>query len=202
MDWEIGRLLQTLKDEGIDKDTLVVFVSDNGGSAAFGGSNLPLRGGKADTYEGGIRVPAIMNWPGVLAGGDVSHQRMQVADLYATLESAAGLPNRAPRESFDAWRAIVARKSVPREPLFFMSAPSARGAFETRSRSLLAGDWKLVVVDAEAVGGGTTTELYRITTDPSEQNDLAQEFPHHVLRLRRLVDAREGMLRTEQLGVE
>jgi len=193
MDREIGRLLQTLEEEGIAGETLVVFLSDNGGASLFGGSNQPLRGEKGETYEGGIRVPAIMSWPGVLAAGEIRDQRVRVEDLYATLESAARLRRKAPRDGFDAWGAIVSGKSVPRGPMYFVNTTVERAQAEVRSRALIVKGWKLVSVDSRGIGGGVTTELFEIDDDPAESNDVAADNPHVVRLLERLLDLEDRM---------
>jgi arylsulfatase A-like enzyme len=93
MDDGVGRLLRTLGDLGLDRDTLVIFVSDNGAMTdKFPGNNGPLRGAKGTTYEGGIRVPAVVRWPGVIPAGKVSDADAAHFDLFATVLDAAGVP--------------------------------------------------------------------------------------------------------------
>ena len=91
LDQAIGQVLKTLEDEGIEEETLILFSSDNGGAAYAGGGadNFPLRGGKGDTYEGGIRVIAAMKWKGVIKENSNMDQVMTVMDIFPTLSSAA-----------------------------------------------------------------------------------------------------------------
>ncbi|MFQ5748401.1 MAG: arylsulfatase, partial [Planctomycetota bacterium] len=90
LDQAIGRIRTALAKEGMGENTLLVFLSDNGASPHKGGSNLPLRGGKFDTFEGAIRVPAVLYWPGHLTGGKVSEQVVTLPDLLPTLAAACG----------------------------------------------------------------------------------------------------------------
>jgi len=193
MDQEIGRLVDTLEDEGIRENTLIVFFSDNGGALAFGGSNAPLRGQKLDTYEGGIRVPALMNWPAVLAEGQVRDQLILVSDLYSTLEAAAGLGRRAPAYSRNALMTAVWNAPLERDPTFFMSR-AAETSPVARSRALITGDWKLVVTDPEAVGAESTAELFRITDDPGEQRDVSRTYAGLMPLLRFMLERAESGL--------
>src|SRR5690349_20403364 len=91
MDATVGKVLAALDDEGIADNTLVLFFSDNGGPTGSGATNTPLRAGKATAFEGGIRVPAIMRWPGHLKPGSSSQQVMTMMDYFPTLTGAAGV---------------------------------------------------------------------------------------------------------------
>jgi len=83
-DYNIGRVLQALEEEGMTQNTLVMFFSDNGGPTNFGARNFPLRGAKGSTWEGGTRVPAVMKWPGHLKPGTKTSQVMQAIDVFPT----------------------------------------------------------------------------------------------------------------------
>ncbi len=94
MDTSVGRVLDKLKEHGLDKNTVVCFMSDNGGLSTSEGSptsNLPLRGGKGWLYEGGIREPFLIRAPGVTKPGSVSHSPVCSMDFYPTLLELAGL---------------------------------------------------------------------------------------------------------------
>ncbi|MCZ6792593.1 MAG: sulfatase-like hydrolase/transferase [Planctomycetota bacterium] len=171
MDRAIGRVLSTLDGEGLKKSTLVVFFSDNGAPVRGGAaSNGTLRGGKGATSEGGIRVPAVMRWPGVLEAGTKSRQVISVLDLFPTLAAAAGVApgNRQPFDGRDVWPAIRAGKTVPREGLVISNG---------RSTAVFQGPWKLLHEGARG------SRLYRIAEDPAEERDLAAEHPQLVGRL-------------------
>ena len=94
LDQAIGKVLATLANEGIEEETIILFSSDNGGAAYAGGGadNFPLRGGKGDTYEGGIRVIAAVKWKGKLEAGKNFESIMTVMDVFPTLASASGVP--------------------------------------------------------------------------------------------------------------
>ena len=91
MDRGIGRVLAALDAEGLRDDTLVLFMSDNGGAEALGARNGELRGGKGETFEGGIRVPAVLRWPGEIGAASVYEHVISAEDLLPTLATAAGL---------------------------------------------------------------------------------------------------------------
>lgn len=108
MDDAIGRILGTLDSENMTRDTIVVYFSDNGGQTGQGGCNLPLRAGKRSAYEGGIRVPAAMRWPGRLPAGVQSRQLFTLMDLFPTLAAMTGVRprNRLPFDGRNMWPAI------------------------------------------------------------------------------------------------
>src|SRR5918992_1000791 len=100
----IGQVVATLEQEKIASDTLVVFLSDNGGPRGSGANNGPLRAGKATVYEGGLRVPAVFHWRGRIKPG-ATDQVATVLDLLPTLASAAGVPVKTaqPLDGVDLW---------------------------------------------------------------------------------------------------
>jgi arylsulfatase A-like enzyme len=85
MDDGIGRVLAALKANGQERDTLVIFMTDHGGDYEFGGSNKPFRGEKATLFEGGIRVPCLMRWPGRIKAGSTSNEILSALDLFPTI---------------------------------------------------------------------------------------------------------------------
>jgi arylsulfatase A-like enzyme len=187
MDQAIGQVLDTLDREGLAENTIVLFFSDNGGAAyATGGAdNVPLRGGKGETWEGGIRVVSLLRWPARLEGGQQMSQIMTAMDVFPTLAAAAGL---APgNDVFDLdgrnmWPAIDADKVLPREELvFFASETPIRGSFMLTAFN---DHWKLVQeVQQGLLSATVTNHLFRISEDPNEYNNLAQEHPEVVAEL-------------------
>ncbi len=164
LDSGIGRILSTLEQEGIGRNTIVLFFSDNGGPVAQAARNTPLRGAKGSTWEGGIRVPAVIRWPGVVKPGAKSRQVMTAWDVFPTLAAAAGVKpgNAKPFDGRNLWPQIASGQAIAREPLFF--------AIETGQGVMTAvheGEWKLV----REPGG--RNHLYRIPEDPNETQDLA-----------------------------
>ena len=186
MDQAVGRVLATLDEQGVADDTVVLFFSDNGGAAyALGGAdNVPLRGGKGDTFEGGIRVVAVMRWPGKIAAGSKVESILSVMDVFPTLAEAADVEPRNTRklDGRSMWPAISAGESIPRDELiFFASETPIRGSI-----SLTAFDekWKLVQeVRQGLLSAEVTNYLFRIANDPYEHNNLAAEHPDVVARM-------------------
>jgi arylsulfatase B len=143
LDSAVGRVLGSLDQEGIRENTLVLFFSDNGGPIDEGASNTPLRAGKGNAYEGGIRSIAVFDWRGKLHGGRKLAQSMSVLDVFPTLCAATGVTprNTKPFDGENMWPVITSGKTRPHSPMYFaidhyqwgFSAPSCD------SRALEAG---------------------------------------------------------------
>lgn len=174
LDAGVGRVLDALDQQGIARDTLVLFFSDNGGPTNLGARNQ-FRGAKASTFEGGIRVPAAIRWPGQIEPGSTSRQIATVLDVFPTLAGAAGVNprNERPFDGRNLWPQILSGSAQPREDLFF--------AVENAGMTHLAvhqGEWKLVrQVPAD---GNAVNMLFHIDDDPRETRDLARERPDRV----------------------
>jgi arylsulfatase A-like enzyme len=154
MDDNIGRLLKALRQLKLEEDTLVVFLSDNGGSIPYGGSNVPLRGQKGDLFEGGIRVPCLMQWKGKLATGKTVGQVAGAVDLFPTLASLAGAPERASRtDGRDLAPALFEGRHFERE-LFWRTR---------RTDAYLKGYWKYIKIS------NGEEFLFDLEHDPNEQ---------------------------------
>jgi arylsulfatase A-like enzyme len=183
MDRAIGRVLETLDAEGLSENTIVLFFSDNGGAAyAMGGAdNVPLRGGKGETFEGGIRVVSTLRWPAKLKGNSSMEQIMSVMDVFPTLAAAAGIEPRNKRrlDGRNMWPAISQGQKIPLErPLFFVSETPIRGSFHT---TVFDEEWKLVQrIEQDQVTVEITNHLFRIGDDPNETHNLATEHPEIV----------------------
>ncbi|MBW2316759.1 MAG: sulfatase-like hydrolase/transferase, partial [Deltaproteobacteria bacterium] len=180
MDQAIGRVLATLDSEGLAEDTIVLFFSDNGGAAyAMGGAdNAPLRGGKGETFEGGIRVVSLMRWTGTIDGGEKMDSIMSVMDVFPTLADAAGVET-GPTRKLDGrslWPAIAEGKRIPRDDyLFFASETPIRGSIMLTA---FDDEWKLVQdVQQGQLSAEVTNHLFRIADDPNEYNNLAAAHP-------------------------
>ena len=185
MDDCIGRILATLDEQDMTRDTLVMFFSDNGGPTALGASNTPLRGGKRSTYEGGIRCPMILRFPGRLPAGAVSNQVMTVMDVFPTFASFAGTTprNKLPLDGKNLWPAIRDAKIQRRdEDLFFGSSTGALFTY-----AVIHGDWKLVR-NISRKDGAATNELFRVDADMTESKDLAGQHPDMVKDLAARID--------------
>ncbi|MCB1694651.1 MAG: arylsulfatase [Halioglobus sp.] len=180
MDQAIGRVLATLDEQGIADNTIVLFFSDNGGAAysVGGADNAPLRGGKGETFEGGIRVVAVMRWPQVIKPGQVMNQIMTAMDVFPTLAEATAIEARN-RRIFDGrslWPAIAEGATQPREELvYFASETPIYGHFNLTAFN---DEWKLVQeIEQGQLETTVTNYLFRIQEDPNEYNNLAQAYP-------------------------
>lgn len=183
LDRSVGKILARLDELGLAENTIVVFLSDNGGLAVQRQnpgptSNLPLRAGKGFLYEGGIRIPALVRAPGRPAGLR-SDQPLITMDVYPTLLELAGLPSR-PAQHRDgvSFAALLGGKaSFPERPLFW-NYPHYQGTSATPSGAVREGDWKLV----ERYEDGAR-ELFDLKADPGERQDLATLKPEVANRL-------------------
>lgn len=170
LDHALGLVMQALDEEGVGENTLVIFSSDNGPVANFGGTAGGLRGGKRSDHEGGIRVPGIARWPGHIQPGTISDIPVVGTDIFATVLDITGIPLPTDR-TIDGVSMVPAFAGKPVErkvPLFWrthVSPPGDRVA-------LRVGDWKLV-------GDETLTQfqLYEIQKDWKEERDLAAAMP-------------------------
>ena len=186
MDQAIGQVLQTLEEEGIAENTIVLFFSDNGGAAySYGGANnAPLRGGKGETFEGGIRVVSLLRWPAMLGSGQQFDQIMSVMDVFPTLAAAAGIEaeNTFELDGRNMWPAIARGETVPLEkPLMFASEIPIYGSFKFTA---FDENWKLVQeVEQEQLSVTVTNYLFDISKDPNEYNSLASAHPEVVEQL-------------------
>jgi arylsulfatase A-like enzyme len=185
MDQAVGRVLAALDGAGMSGNTLVMFLSDNGGVPYGGVSNRPLRGGKMTTFEGGIRVPAAMRWPGALPAGGEVRQVMTVLDLLPTLASAAGGKPAARKDldGKDMWPRITGAPLASRESLYFASKRNETAEYNF---ALRRGEWKLV---REVTLAGVSEYLFAIEQDPEEKNNLAAQHPEIVKSLGAEIDA-------------
>lgn len=170
MDHQIGAILDTLEAEGLRDNTLLVFHSDNGGTPKHGGNNLPLRGDKFTTWEGGTRVVAMIRWPEKFQGGRRYEHVTGYIDLLPTFATAAGV--KAPGH-VDG-----------RDLLGYLT-----GAEPDGERSILL-DQKTVVTDRWKLVGA---ELFDLVNDPNETTDVGDDHPKHVARLKKMLEAYAGM---------
>ena len=186
MDQAIGQVLTTLDEEQLSENTLVMFFSDNGGAAysVGGADNSPLRGGKGETFEGGIRVVSLLRWPAVIKPGSVSEQVMHVFDVFPTLAAAAGvvMQNSKKLDGENLWPSIQSGRPTPRsKPLFFTSEIPIFGNFNFAA---IDGNWKLVQeVKQTLVETNTTNWLFNLSEDPNEYRDLSADQPQRVAAL-------------------
>ncbi|MGI9288789.1 MAG: arylsulfatase B [Pseudomonadales bacterium] len=184
MDHAIGNLMDTLKKEGVVDNTIVLFFSDNGGQVIFGSGgadNSPLRGGKGEVFEGGIRNVSLMHWPAKIKGGQKLEQIVSVMDLFPTLAAAAGIETGVskPLDGINMWPAITKGAKVPRkEPLFFAQESPNFGSFK---HTLFDDEWKLIqLVEQDLEQINIKNMLFKIKDDPNELKDVAGQQPEVV----------------------
>lgn len=189
MDHGIGRIVKVLDDAGLRENTLIVFVSDNGGQKSWHsnteykgryadkphtvlGDNRPLRGWKGQVYEGGIRVPGLANWPGVLKPGQ-SETLIHIVDWMPTFCSLVGYtPSKDLHwDGRNVWPAITGKGKGSETRLMYWKTPNAS--------AVRSGDWKLVLDN-----DGSNAELYNLASDPYETKDLAGKQPERVSELK------------------
>ena len=192
MDHNIGRLVDLLGDMGIAENTLIVFVSDNGGctmgketaGGKFPGNNGPYRGGKATTYQGGLNVPFLVNWEGRLPQGMVSEAQVMHCDVFCTLLDAAGIPvpgmnGKNPVRGMSLMPHMISagREPIPERTMIFElwgNIGLRKGPYKLWSRiESNRANWKQHVTELER----TDLELFDLSQDIAEQNDLRIQRP-------------------------
>lgn len=188
VDWAAGQVLDALEETGETDDTLVLFTSDNGpwlnlpdrmiaGGVERWHAGTPglLRGAKHTVYEGGVRVPAVLRWPGVVKPGQVTPEMASTMDIHATAAAAAGAAKpKMPLDGYDLrpWLEGRAGES-PRKDFYYFH--------QGKLKAVRVGPWKLKVDTGEP-------ELYHLELDPSEQYNRADDEPDVAARLRRRLD--------------
>lgn len=200
IDWSVGQIVAALKRLGLEKDTLVIFTSDNGPWLSYGnhaGGTFGLREGKGTAWEGGVRVPCIMRWPGVVPAGRECREPAMTIDVLPTLAALAGaeLP-KLPIDGKDITPLIKGEKGAksPHEAYFFY--------YGKELRAVRAGKWKLVFPHtfASLKAGGkdgkpgmyvpkkTALALYHLEADRAEKVNLVEKHPDVVKRLQALAE--------------
>ena len=188
MDQAVGKVLGKLEELGLDKSTAVFFMSDNGGLSTSEGSptsNLPLRGGKGWLYEGGIREPYLIRWPGVTKPGSICSVPVISTDFYPTILEIAGRPPR-PEQHQDGISLVPllrGGKALDREVLFW-HYPHYSNQGGMPGAALRMGDWKLI----ERFEDGRV-HLYNLREDLGERHDLAAAQPQRVKAMRNRLHA-------------
>ncbi|NWG45501.1 MAG: sulfatase [Alphaproteobacteria bacterium] len=181
LDRSVGRVLDKLEAEGLSDNTIVVFSSDNGGAGYIGlpEVNAPYRGWKITLFEGGIRVPMFVSWPGRIAPGTIVEEPVAHIDVLPTLVAAAGasLPAGVEIDGQNMLPAAMGEGRItrPDQAIFWSS-----GFYKV----VRAGDWKLQVNERQE-----KSWLFDLATDPTEQTNLAEARPDKLAELQRLIEA-------------
>lgn len=205
VDEQIGRITAAIEQRGRTGNTLFIFSSDNGGPIAQGATNGKLRAAKGTLYEGGVRVSAFATWAGQINPGTVIHEPLHIVDWYPTLLKLAGATTEqkhAP-DGLDLWPVLTAGAKSPHDAILLNTTP--------RNGAIRMGDWKLVLggnladsdeapaaTDAAkkgkkgkqaGAGDAPRVELFNLTEDLSEKNNLAEKHPEKVKELRARLQA-------------
>ncbi len=201
LDWSVGQIMQTLRDLKLDEKTLVIFTSDNGAAT---GSSAPYRGKKATNFEGGVREPCLMRWPGHIPAGTTCDKIAGNIDMLPTFAKLVGadLPTDRVLDGRDITSLMFDPNAGPvRDTHLYFTANQTLAAIRQ-------GDWKLFLPDTAA--GNTKNakakknaapvgaELYNLATDPVEAHDVAAENPEIVSRLKAEAARRDAEIRAHR----
>ena len=207
IDWSVGQILEALKKNGLDENTLVIYTSDNGPWLSYGnhaGSARPLREGKGTTWDGGVREPTIMRWPGKIPTGRVCSQPAMTIDILPTIAGLVGAELAQHKiDGKDIWPLISGKPGAtsPQEAYYFYWGQHLQG--------IRSGKWKLHFpheyrsLEGEPGREGlpgpyiqleTGLALYDLENDIGEQHNVADQYPEVVKRLQALAEkAREDL---------
>lgn len=185
VDWSVGRVLDTVRQSGLSKNTLVIFTSDNGGTKR--GVNAPLRGFKGSTWEGGMREPTIAWWPGKIPAGTKTDAIAGMMDILPTLVKLAGgeLPADRKLDGTDIWPILAGRPGAksPHDVFYYYRGPELQ--------AVRSGQWKLHLA---------REELYNLEIDIGETTNVASANPAVVERLRTLAARMKEDLGLDGIG--
>ncbi len=183
IDAECGRIFKTIRDLKLEKDTYIIFTTDNGPWLSFknhGGSAGPLRAGKGTTFEGGQRVPFIISCPGTVPTGKSSNELVSSIDLLPTIATLSGHPLKAEKkiDGLDVSQVLTQTKTSPRKEFLHYSS---RGTLE----GIRQGDWKLLLQQPrrKAKNKPPVAMLFNLSTDLGEKDNLAEKHPDRVAKL-------------------
>jgi arylsulfatase A-like enzyme len=182
MDAAVGRVLDKLEELKLNDDTIVIFTSDNGGLSTAEGwstSNLPLRGGKGWLYEGGIRTPTIIRWPGVATPGSTCATPIISNDYFPTLLEAAEMKRDSARDIDGVSLVPLLHGKTIKPRTLYWDYPHYGNQGGSPASAIRDGHWKLIEWHED-----NADELYDLNSDPGEKNDVAQQNPDVVKRLR------------------
>lgn len=169
IDWSVGQILDTLKTQGIDENTLVIFTSDNGPAV---GSAGPLKGRKGSTFEGGMRESTVIRWPGKIPAGKKNDELMNTMDLLPTFAMLAGatIPSDRVIDGKDIWPTLAGKAGTPHEAFFYHKGNTLN--------AVRSGKWKLHMNKSRA------SALYDLESDIGEKTNVMKSHPEVVTRLK------------------
>lgn len=187
LDRQVGQIIDLIEDLGLTDNTIIMFTSDNGphleGGADpdFFDSNGPLKGYKRDLYEGGIRVPFIVKWPGKVRAGSVSDHISAFWDIFPTLSDIAGAPGPEKTDGISFVPELIGQGEQPEHSFLYWEFHERNGR-----AAVLSGDWKLIrynVLNQDEI----SLELYNLADDPGEENNIAESHPEKVKELHEIM---------------
>jgi arylsulfatase A-like enzyme len=197
IDWSVGKIIDSLKENGIDEKTLVIFTTDNGPWLSYGnhaGSAKPLREGKGTAWEGGVRVPCIMRWPGEITPGKICSEPAMTIDLLPSIAEITGTS--LPKHKIDGksiWHLIKGKGESPHEAYYFY--------WGTSLHAIRKGKWSLHLphsyrslkdkpgndgIPSKYIQKQTGMALFDLRKDIGQKNDVSQEYPKIVNSLKDL----------------
>ena len=189
MDENVGSVLELLEKENLAENTIIVFTSDNGGMATSNRTdnipttNLPLRAGKGYLYEGGIRVPLILRWPGETEAGAVTDYPTTATDLYPTLLDLAEIePENSQHFDGISLKSVLENKTPEERPVFWHYPHYSGGLGGRPSGAVRLGDFKLIEFFED-----NRVELYNLKNDLGEEKDLSEVYPEKAKELKQLL---------------
>ncbi|MFW5823032.1 MAG: arylsulfatase [Tangfeifania sp.] len=189
LDDQVGEILSKLKELGLDENTIVLFSSDNGPHLEGGAdpdyfdSNGPFKGYKRDLYEGGIRVPMLVRWPGKIEPGSMSDHVSAFWDVLPTFTDLIDAPTPENIDGISFLPSLLDEGNQKKHNYLYWEFHEKNGRLAIRQ-----GDWKLVRYDV-FTPEKTTTELYNLTDDPGEENNIAEENPEMTSKLLQLLES-------------
>ena len=175
IDWSTGQIIKTLEDLGLKDNTLIIFTSDNGPGYGVGTAG-PLRGFKGSTFEGGMREPAIIYWPGKLPEGSVNDELMTTMDIFPTIASIVGaeLPNNVVIDGKDILPTLLEQQKSPHDAFYYYN--------ENTLEAVRSGEWKM------RLKNGRPIELYNLKLDIGESTNVLDENPSIVNALMKMTE--------------
>lgn len=210
LDWSMGEVLRTLKEEKLEENTLVIFVSDNGPwiedkIGDHGGSAFPLKGSKAQTWEGGVRVPCIMQWKGKLTEGSINHQLLTTMDFLPSFVELAEIqmPDTIAIDGKSFSDVILHHKESGHERFYYYAY--------THLQAIRDKEWKLVLPRkskpaymkwrGRRIDGVNELQLFNLVKDKEEQHNVADTYPDKVDELLLMIEeAREELGDYNRIG--
>lgn len=187
MDKDVGRIVQMIKEQGLEENTLIIFTSDNGPYQGvptpieFFNSNGPLRGGKRDKYEGGIRVPFIAKWKNVIEEGTQNHRPIAFWDLLPTMAELVGYPAAFPTDGL-SFLPDLKGKEAKKHDFLYWDYGHVR---DTYIQAIRSDDFKLL---SFLKGNQVRYELYNLGDDPGEKSEIGKKHPAVVEKLKKMMN--------------